>query len=626
MPPTYVKGGAWSNVEDEILKAAVQKYGLTQWSRVSSLLARKTAKQAKARWTEWLNPNVKKFEWSREEDEKLLYLAKTMPNQWRSIEAVLGRTATQCVERYQKLLDDAALGQASSEYSLSGLTLESSAATGNSQVGDINLNPESKPAMPDAEDMDDDEREMISEARARLVNTQGKKAKRKTRERMMEENQRVAMLQKRRELKQAGIKTKIKQKITYKDQMDYNADIPLEHVPPQGPFDTESEQLMNQNDNEKYANVVNRFGTENEQTKNRKKRSKESQNQKEARQAVTYEASFAPEDEPVKRRRLELSAPTEAEQRGEYAVVGEDERIVAATRELKEISGTQSALYAAFGQQEDVDETNEKSENESTLETSQQAPDSAPVKKGLSSLRSRLAALPKPENDLEFELSEEDKEDISSPELETENATQLADKTRTFVRTSEILSKGLPVPLASNLKFVTTDSQDPLENMIQREVLALITDDIKTLEDSTQPLEDLSPSQKAAVQEAIDLEVTSKPQKSYDIAIGATDVGTEETIEFLTKLGSRSNKLEKKLRLTFGGYLKRHDALVVKRDELLQEGLKLQEKEVVYSRVAQDEFLAIANNSADIQNGVDYLVQAEQAGQQRLKELRERGE
>ncbi len=46
---------------------------------------------------------------------------------------------------------------------------------------------------------------MLSEARARLANTQGKKAKRKARERALEEARRLAILQKKRELKAAGI-------------------------------------------------------------------------------------------------------------------------------------------------------------------------------------------------------------------------------------------------------------------------------------------------------------------------------------------------------------------------------------------------------------------------------------
>ena len=45
----------------------------------------------------------------------------------------------------------------------------------------------------------------MSEARARLANTQGKKAKRKARERQLEEARRLAVLQKKRELKAAGI-------------------------------------------------------------------------------------------------------------------------------------------------------------------------------------------------------------------------------------------------------------------------------------------------------------------------------------------------------------------------------------------------------------------------------------
>ena len=54
------KGGIWKNSEDEILKAAVMKYGKNQWARVSSLLVRKTAKQCKARWYERLDPSIRK--------------------------------------------------------------------------------------------------------------------------------------------------------------------------------------------------------------------------------------------------------------------------------------------------------------------------------------------------------------------------------------------------------------------------------------------------------------------------------------------------------------------------------------------------------------------------------------
>lgn len=48
------------------LQAAVMKYGKNQWSRIASLLSRKSAKQCKARWYEWLDPSIKKTEWTRE--------------------------------------------------------------------------------------------------------------------------------------------------------------------------------------------------------------------------------------------------------------------------------------------------------------------------------------------------------------------------------------------------------------------------------------------------------------------------------------------------------------------------------------------------------------------------------
>lgn len=104
----------------------MSKYGLNQWARVSSLLARKTPKQCKARWVEWLDPGIRKVEWSREEDEKLLHLAKLMPTQWRTIAPIVGRTATQCLERYQKLLDEAEARE-NDELGLGGPGAESAA-------------------------------------------------------------------------------------------------------------------------------------------------------------------------------------------------------------------------------------------------------------------------------------------------------------------------------------------------------------------------------------------------------------------------------------------------------------------------------------------------------------------
>lgn len=104
------------------------------------------------------------------------------------------------------------------------------------------------------------ELEMLSEARARLANTQGKKAKRKAREKQLEEARRLAALQvilifiikyfsnikylipqKRRELRAAGIGVGRGNK--RKRGIDYNSEIPFEKKPALGFYDTANEEV-----------------------------------------------------------------------------------------------------------------------------------------------------------------------------------------------------------------------------------------------------------------------------------------------------------------------------------------------------------------------------------------------
>lgn len=182
-----------------------------------------------------------------------MHLAKLMPTQWRTIAPIVGRTATQCLERYQKLLDEAE-SRENDELGLGGPGAEASAPTGDDvrklRPGELDPDPESKPARPDTIDLDEDEKEMLSEARARLANTQGKKAKRKARERQLEESRRLAVLQKRRELKNAGINIKIINR--KKGQMDYNADVPFEKQAAPGFYDTLDEQNENEREREAF--------------------------------------------------------------------------------------------------------------------------------------------------------------------------------------------------------------------------------------------------------------------------------------------------------------------------------------------------------------------------------------
>ncbi|KAL9113076.1 MAG: hypothetical protein Q9227_002688 [Pyrenula ochraceoflavens] len=316
-----VKGGVWTNIEDEILKASVSKYGLNQWARVSSLLARKTPKQCKARWSEWLDPGIRKIEWSKEEDEKLLHLAKLMPTQWRTIAPIVGRTATQCLERYQKLLDEAE-SRENDDLGLGGPEGgETAAPTGDDvrrlRPGELDPDPESKPARPDTIDMDEDEKEMLSEARARLANTQGKKAKRKARERQLEESRRIAVLQKRRELKHAGINIKIINR--KKGQMDYNADIPFEKPAAPGFYDTLEEEARNERQREAFdprkQQLANKRKGDQEEGPDQKKRKsdKGGQSISDAAKKAAQMQRIREAEQSSKRKALNLPAPQVSE-------------------------------------------------------------------------------------------------------------------------------------------------------------------------------------------------------------------------------------------------------------------------------------------------------------------------
>jgi pre-mRNA-splicing factor CDC5/CEF1 len=224
-----VKGGVWRNTEDEILKAAVMKYGKNQWSRIASLLSRKSAKQCKERWYSWLDPSIKKTEWSREEEEKLLHLAKIFPTQWPTIAPLVGRTPAQCLQHYEKLLSAA-----------QGIDDESELKK--LRPGEVDVNAAQKPARPDPIDMDEDEKEMLSEARARMANTVGKKAKRKAREKQLQEARRLAAFQRRRELRAAGIDVVLEPKFRHRG-VDYNAEIPFQRKEPLGFYDTSAEKI-----------------------------------------------------------------------------------------------------------------------------------------------------------------------------------------------------------------------------------------------------------------------------------------------------------------------------------------------------------------------------------------------
>ena len=87
------KKGNWSLDEDEILLRWVSENGATKWTECSKLIKGRCGKQCRERWVNILNPQVKKGNWSEEEQNIIfenLYIHHTS---WSSMSKVLeGRT------------------------------------------------------------------------------------------------------------------------------------------------------------------------------------------------------------------------------------------------------------------------------------------------------------------------------------------------------------------------------------------------------------------------------------------------------------------------------------------------------------------------------------------------------
>lgn len=584
-PPIYVKGGAWTNVEDQILRAAVSKYGLTQWARVSSLLPKKTAKQAKARWNEYLNPTINRTEWSQQDDEKLLNLAKLLPNQWRSIASVMGRTATHCLERYQKLLDDALkdgegddVDPNAVDTSLQGPGIEALPALGNAF--------ESLPSMPDMENMDEDDAEMLSEAKARLANTQGKKAKRKERERLVEESRRVALLQKRRELKAAGINISLvlKNKKRRKE-FDYNADIPHEHQPPPGLYDTSQEDSQNVTDQASFHKTVKFKGLEDVNKGKKRKRDNDELAAKRAKKSIENAAGAISEVSKYqlsKRQSLDLPAP-------EAPI---------------------------------TDLENEASQKSKIHEVGTGSTESAPKfskRKLLSLFRKLLANLPPPKNEVPPLV----------PPMDYEKASRIGDKVDSpevaEKRQSLVVQKGYAIPKPEQI-IPLVNGVSSLESDIHREFQALVTSDyvefVNPLHDGT-ILQGLTSVEWNRIEEKVNKEL-----KVRDIEFKLPELPqrsgiTEKVVDLLIALDSRSRDAENAIQ---EGNKNTEDEFSRISGDVMSKFQQFQdsyENEVLHEDVLHDEDVAIAVRSARLHSLVEDIKDSERRAANQTKVLGE---
>ncbi|CAO3662034.1 unnamed protein product [Rhizopus microsporus] len=113
-PSTYSR---WTAEEDELLKQAVQLHGPHKWSLIAAHVPNRTPMQCSTRWLGALNPNIHKGRWTEEEDTILRYSVleyanmtdaegRIQPIPWNKIaERIPNRTGIQCQARWTEALD-----------------------------------------------------------------------------------------------------------------------------------------------------------------------------------------------------------------------------------------------------------------------------------------------------------------------------------------------------------------------------------------------------------------------------------------------------------------------------------------------------------------------------------------
>ena len=84
----------WSEEEDKSIKTLVSKYGTGNWTLISNEMGQnRSGKQCRERWYNQLKPNVKKNNWTDEEENILFTKHMQFGNKWSDIASFLpGRT------------------------------------------------------------------------------------------------------------------------------------------------------------------------------------------------------------------------------------------------------------------------------------------------------------------------------------------------------------------------------------------------------------------------------------------------------------------------------------------------------------------------------------------------------